>query len=142
MNTPLDTKAIRAVATTGSPGEWLIAAPSLLLTLCDELDELRATLANERGEGEPPGEGWEPCLEGERHDNPDGSEDIVTRWFKPLPGLWLYAGTSAAEHGWWWSVLGRTSEGRRVCMARGNAPTAREAMRAAMTAADKTRSPA
>ena len=128
---PLDTKAIRAVAITGTPGEWLVAAPSLLLTLCDDLDEARATLANERGEGLPPSPmwTWADC----------GGWGWAWVFGIGSPNAWIAVGRKPASG--WYIRLGADFMDlhKQVSV---TYPTAREAMRAAMTAADKTQSPA
>lgn len=78
--------------------------------LCDEVDELRATLLNERGEGTGPGEGW----------TPDG------------PNCWrlgIDAYCARTQNGEWaWRLVGGSVKWGVDC---GGSPTAREAMKAA-----------
>lgn len=79
--------------------------------LTAERDELRATLANERGEGEGPSEGWVAHF-------------IAGAW---LARRWVHVASktviSPGEGGWYWD--------RDWGVAEGAEPTAREAMRQA-----------
>ena len=101
--------------------------------LAARVRELEAALANERGEGEPPSEGWQFRLE--------NSEPIWQR----LPGNDIHADVTPTEarggadggwedaRGWhWWVVTapGGSYDGVRpdAVRADGFAPTAREAM--------------
>ena len=111
----------------------IAAAPSLLVALCDELDELRATLANERGEGEPPALGW---------------AWLDTCWVRDLPAdeqlrvSWDATELDTERPTWrCWRENAEDWGGDFIVT---GAPTARDAMRQAdaMIAADKTRSPA
>lgn len=83
--------------------------------------ELRATLANERGEGEGPSEGWTWASPPGRWGNPNGWSFIVR-------GLSFAAvGRNADGTGWdWHAVVWQALRGGQG----GTAPTAREAMRA------------
>lgn len=87
-----------------------------------ELAELRATLANERGEGEGPSEGWEWANYSGRWGNPNG-------WSLIERGLSFAAvGRNADGTGWdWHAMVPVVLRG----VASGTAPTAREAMRQA-----------
>ena len=76
-----------------------------------EAAELRATLENERGEGEPPCEGWEFFPGGPSWHCAPGT------WVRPVP-----------EMGWCWYTY---AEDESTIAARGEAKTARAAMRAA-----------
>ena len=89
--------------------------------LCDEVDELRATLANERGEGEPPEEGWEWVRgQWETMDGAFGGwECIVKRSGDQWHFEWVDYSPDADEDAEWPD---------------GYAPTARAAMRAATAA--------
>lgn len=102
-----------------------------------ERDELAATLANERGEGEPPSEGWarndiDPKREGvawyvrweadgsEPQD--DDTEQTRVAWVRRTEGCMIE---------WMWEIeksVGRMSD---PMLASGRAPTARDAMIAA-----------
>lgn len=78
------------------------------------LDESTATIANERGEGEPPSVGWRATSTGH------WSRGDVGDSANPYAGA--SKGSAAIGSGAWeWSTRGR----------QGHAPTAREAMRAA-----------
>jgi hypothetical protein len=80
-----------------------------------ERDDLAATLANERGEGEPPSPGWTYSHSQGRWSHPDG------RWVWRNAWLRLADGTDCIR--WGWERLGPSAEGREV--------TARAAMKAA-----------
>jgi len=99
----------------------IAAAPALILSLCDALDEARATLANERGEGEAPGVGWgwttTAHLTGLWFKRTKTNESIVQR---------------TTSRGWYWTDYDHGFSLKNIY------PTAR----AAMIAADKARSPA
>ena len=81
-----------------------------------ERDELRAALLNERGEGEPPSDGW-------RFDSE------LCEWIRPVhdgvPTVWH----SNRGVGWRWAIIEGKARTKPV-----ETPTAREAMRAADTA--------
>lgn len=97
-----------------------------------ELAEALATLANERGEGEPPCEGWIPLLEVEG-DIEEGNV-CVTRWACAMAdGIVCYAGVNAFVGGAWWA-LHRKVERRTVFLLTGDVDTVRNAMRAASAA--------
>ena len=100
--------------------------------LRSELAEALATLANERGEGEPPCEGWIPLLEVEG-DIEEGNV-CVTRWACAMAdGIVCYAGVNAFVGGAWWA-LHRKVERRTVFLLTGDVDTVRNAMRAASAA--------
>lgn len=93
----------------------------------DELREARLALMNERGEGEPPSEGWRVSLRGH-----------IVRWVRldARPGRTLDVyprlndARTAMEWHWWDREVDR--DGEVIAEhAEGAAPTAREAMRAA-----------
>lgn len=99
--------------TTAPPLTWGADCP---VALMEAIAELEATIANERGEGEPPAPGWTWALEGEIADpcwHRGGAVVYMERDYEPaLPGhFWL-----------WWAP------GMRGCK---RAKTAREGMRAA-----------
>lgn len=60
-------KARRAASQDRDPDAYVVRLRDLRVALAEvdrltaALAEAEATLANERGEGEPPSEGWEPC---------------------------------------------------------------------------------
>lgn len=87
----------------------------------EEIAELRAALANERGEGEGPSEGWAWANYPGRWGNPNGWSFIVR-------GLSFAAvGRNADGTGWdWHAMVPKALRGGQG----GTAPTAREAMRA------------
>ena len=94
--------------------DLIAAAPALvdaLRAVVAERDELAATLANERGEGEPPSEGWE-WRSGDRS------------WSTPMLLVLLH------EAGWGWCF--RKASGRK-----GHGIKTEPTARAAMIAADK-----
>lgn len=122
MTTPLDTNAIRAILEQGMLGEQLIADPRFILSLCDALDEARATLANERGEGEGPSVGW--------HWSNGRQAWIYQPWLR-----------TPKEHGPE-RVVRRGPLGWELYLDGLRTPDEYESARAAMIAADKTRSPA
>lgn len=97
--------------------------------LTAERDELAATLANERGEGEPPVPGWTSCRS--RYD--DGSRNGTPRieWYCNEGRV------VRALNGWHWaSCLHEDMVYHRGEFTRsGTAPTAREAIRLASDAA-------
>ena len=104
-------------------------------TVTAERDELAATIANERGEGEPPA-GW----------TPDPSRGGAWGWVRVAGGRVLDAdfvtGTSYEGppfRGWDWRVVDVAGTGRVV--ARGRCDTARAAMRAADAAVPTTTAP-
>lgn len=107
-----------------------------LVKLVRERDELRAALLNERGEGEPPSEGWA------RNDFDRRAVGIA--WYRPSNAdgspppagamdyayvLWVYREPMEPE--WTWECEHADFSSRNI---QGKAPTAREAMRAADTA--------
>jgi hypothetical protein len=92
---------------TGPAATWLLSAADTIDALAARVAELEATLANERGEGEPPSPHWTPCFDA------DGRF-----WRSPRTIVGLLA------DGWHWTV-------RRGRVPSGVASTARDAMRAA-----------
>ena len=104
-----------------------------------ERDELAATLANERGEGAPPSEGWIR--------NDFDPKDVGIAWYASAHAdgrsattddvdhtyvLWVYR--EPTECAWRWELDDETPKGVDVYLANGTAPTARAAMRAASDA--------
>ena len=120
-----------------TPDLTLTEAITEINRLRSELAEALATLANERGEGEPPCEGWSPMRVSERdageYSSPD---DSVVMWgMTDAPAhRCAYVGTNAQPGDrWWWAVhVGATPRG--VVLATGRAPTARAAIRASAAA--------
>jgi predicted transcriptional regulator len=85
-------------------------------TLRARVAELEATLANERGDGKPPGEGWK------WHD--DG---LVREWWRPTDIAGIYVHRKGTGWRWYSSALMRGAiDGDGALY-----PTARETMRAA-----------
>ena len=123
----------------------IAAAPSLaaaVIALTEELDEARATLDNERGEGTPPSEGWRWCMTAEEHRDPRCRYE----WLRPggdsrlneYPDLALLLRVYPRHPGWAWvSSLGVernavgliTNHGHDARF--GEVATARAAMKAA-----------
>ena len=118
-----------------------VETAAMIVDLQDEVAELRATLANERGEGEPPGEGWSR--------NDFDRKHVGIAWYRPsmadgsMPAedvtdyplvMWVYR--EPPSRLWRWEVE-RDGVGIGTFEAEGTAPTAREAMRAADKAVAK-----
>lgn len=122
---------IRDVLTRATGTGWEAAYRQDVGWLLERVGELEATLANERGEGEGP-EGWASQGGG---DGPRWSREIGTEGGGTSDLMvWrdvLRVGRFGI-HPWVWSVMvAPDSESDMVEAARGDAPTAREAMRAA-----------
>jgi len=97
--------------------------------------ELEAALANERGEGAPPSEGW---IAREDSDGPRWNRETVTDRSNHID-LCVWIELTLADrrgiHPWAWAVMvAPDADSDMVEAAYGTAPTAREAMRAADTA--------
>lgn len=132
-----DSALPKDIMTEVEPGGHLIdEAARLLQMVARERDELRAALLNERGEGEPPSEGWAR--------NDFDSRAVGIAWYRPsnadgsLPpagamdytyALWVYREPTEPE--WTWECEHADFSSRDI---QGKASTAREAMRAADTA--------
>lgn len=89
-----------------------------------EIAELRASLANERGKGEPPGDGWR--------------WNAGTWWWSPPDWIPLAYVMRDRPGGWTWYYTARDPIlGSGPVLASGTSPTARAAMCAASEAAHK-----
>lgn len=109
----------------------LSAAEAEVERLRAELAEAQATIANERGEGEPPGDGFVFASNG-------GERSVWFRVDGPV-GAYVTREITNMDHvRWRWSVIedryGSDESPRFRAVARGDAPTARAAMRAAIAA--------
>ncbi len=96
-----------------------------------ELAEALATIANERGEGEPPGDGFVFASNG-------GERSAWCRVDGPVGAYVTREITNTGRARWRWSVIedryGSDESPRFRDVARGDAATARAAMRAAIAA--------